>query len=1115
MRNRRILSSILILAVSASVLSFDALARLQRVRAAVSEDAAARPATDTTGWFPLTLPWDDASATLIDASDLLVDAPGEDPATVIDARGFVQTDADGHFRFANTGRRARFWGTSLTFSAVFPPSPAYPPGSGEFQDKDASEKLAGRLAKLGFNAVRMHHLDWGSRPSGIWQDNTANTQVMDPVQLGRLDYLIYQFKRHGIYVDLNLHVSRTFTLGDGVTDAPEFAASGVAFNKGATLFDPVMIALEQKYAGQLLNHVNPYTGLAYKDDPVILTTETTNEDSFSLAWGADQLNHREGDASSFPNFSSQELDGWTETAGRGPAINRLRNPGFEVGMTDWLTWTNGSAQATFTVDPNAYEGNQALKVEVTQAGGTSWQVQFMQSNLALQAGKTYRLRFAARASQPTTIRGAVGRDSEPWDTLGWEQAISVGTNWQAYTYQFTATETIFGGSRVSFDLEQALRTVWFDSFLLQEVDAFEGWNGWLEDRYGSTAAVQAAWAPAGGTVSETEKLTNGSFESGLEPWGTMAIAPAAASFTVDATTASAGTHSLKVQVSAVDGTGWHVQFSQGGFGVTAGQAYRLSFDAKASAAGGFNASVTQNHDPWQGLGLWGTAEPATSWQPFEFVFAAAADEADAHIAFDLGQSVRTVWIDNVSLKPFNLAGLLPGESLEADNVARIRRSEVAAYTPQRLRDTLRFYDETQAAFFSGMRDYIHNALGSHSLNTGTASYIDSLADIHAMAQLDFLDNHRYWDHPYWVGVPGWSPTGWFINNQAWVNAPFANLFGLADTAVQGKPFTVTEFNEPFPNRYAAEAPLLLVAFANLQDWDALFQFAYTGDQLSYDADHVKGFFDLAGNPIATGLMPVAARLFLSRQSAPAPTVSLLRYTQDERYDSALSGWGGSVAQYLQDSKGADPAAAFGSRVRIADFDAAAPVTPTLPTPAGPVYTSAGSQLRWDVSDPARGLVSFNAPHAQGAVGFLAGRSVTLSNLALSMPADTAQFAAIVAQSRDGQPLAASRQVLLSVFTRVENTGQVWNSDETSLDDRWGRPPTLIEPLRMTVTLTMNDPAAVRVWALDETGAPETPVTATVTAPNRLRFSVDTGVHKTMWYALSRLQKTYLPLCLRR
>jgi hypothetical protein len=50
--------------------------------------------------------------------------------------------------------------------------------------------------------------------------------------------------------------------------------------------------------------------------------------------------------------------------------------------------------------------------------------------------------------------------------------------------------------------------------------------------------------------------------------------------------------------------------------------------------------------------------------------------------------------------------------------------------------------------------------------------------------------------------------------------------------------------------------------------------------------------------------------------------------------------------------------------------------------------------------------------------------------------------------------------------------------------------------------------------LDETGTQVTPVNAVVIDPNRLRFTVDTGLHKTLWYALLRPNKTYLPLCLR-
>jgi hypothetical protein len=447
-------------------------------------------------------------------------------------------------------------------------------------------------------------------------------------------------------------------------------------------------------------------------------------------------------------------------------------------------------------------------------------------------------------------------------------------------------------------------------------------------------------------------------------------------------------------------------------------------------------------------------------------------------------------------------------------VARLRRDELAVFTPQRVRDTLQFYDETQAAFFAAMREAVQDDLGSRSLNTGTASYIASLPDVRAMAALDFVDNHLYWDHPYWPDVPAWSPTGWFIHNHAWVNHPFEGLFDLAVTAVRGKPFTVTEFNEVFPNRHAVEGPLLMATFANLQDWDAVFMFAYTHDQVNYDAEHVTGFFDLAGNPVATGLMPVAARLFLGRQTAPAPTESLLAFTQAETYDSVRYGWAGGGADFLHQAKGVSKAAVFGSRMRTASFTATIPVTPTLPTPSGPVYNSAGGQLAWDVSDPERALFTFDAPQAQGAVGFLAGRAVALTNLTLAFPAGTAPFSAVTLQTQDGQPISTSEKLLLGAFTRVENTAMVWNDDETSLDDRWGTPPALIEPVHFTITLALSDTSGLQVWALDERGAPHHPLAHQVPAPGRVRFVVDTGTDVALWYAVRRVPTVYLPTVMR-
>lgn len=53
--------------------------------------------TNTTGWFPFTPSGSDSVKTWTSAAALLLDSPTDNPATLIDRRGFVQTNANGQF----------------------------------------------------------------------------------------------------------------------------------------------------------------------------------------------------------------------------------------------------------------------------------------------------------------------------------------------------------------------------------------------------------------------------------------------------------------------------------------------------------------------------------------------------------------------------------------------------------------------------------------------------------------------------------------------------------------------------------------------------------------------------------------------------------------------------------------------------------------------------------------------------------------------------------------------------------------------------------------------------------------------------------------------------------
>ena len=171
-------------------------------------------------------------------------------------------------RFANDKGRVRLHATNLTGPANFP-------------THEEAERLAARLARFGINCVRLHYFDsyylrdhfMLSAQPGILDESGETKRVFDPAQRDRQDYLVAQFKKRGIYVDMNLHVARHLGEADGI---PKGATDR---NKGFNMFYPRLIALQKEYAKELLSHVNPYTGLSYLKDPVVAVVELNNEEA--------------------------------------------------------------------------------------------------------------------------------------------------------------------------------------------------------------------------------------------------------------------------------------------------------------------------------------------------------------------------------------------------------------------------------------------------------------------------------------------------------------------------------------------------------------------------------------------------------------------------------------------------------------------------------------------------------------------------------------------------------------------------------------------------------------------------------------------------------------------
>ncbi len=233
-----------------------------------ADDAASVQRDDTANWFPYPV---GSAGVPVDLSFLNRDRQGRFiPAG---AHGFVRVKGDG-FEFAD-GTPVRFWGVNCTAAAVL--------GS-----EQRAVQLAERLARLGCNVVRLHHLDSWANPIIDYDHPDGTTQNMNPRALRLLDRFVFEMKQRGIYTVLDPWVQRCFKPGDGVAD---YGRLGRRDNFGLhpyIYFDARMQELIQKQWEQVWTHVNEFTGVAYKDEPAIALTEVINEGLLTSLSGVTQ-----------------------------------------------------------------------------------------------------------------------------------------------------------------------------------------------------------------------------------------------------------------------------------------------------------------------------------------------------------------------------------------------------------------------------------------------------------------------------------------------------------------------------------------------------------------------------------------------------------------------------------------------------------------------------------------------------------------------------------------------------------------------------------------------------------------------------------------------------------
>jgi Carbohydrate binding domain len=605
------------------------------------------------------------------------------------------------------------------------------------------------------------------------------------------------------------------------------------------------------------------------------------------------------------------------------------------------------------------------------------------------------------------------------------------------------------------------------------------WNDWLAKKYGSRDKLKAVWAVGESPLGEN-LLVDPVADGQIDPkWNVEQHDSAHMDASV--VNGSDGQPAVQLSITAVDDTNWHLQFDQPGLKVEKGKFYTVSFTAAADHPGAIAIAVSQAHAPWNGLGLQG--EVSLDQTPKDFTLGFTANESDdnARLMFVVGQKINTITLSHVQLREGGRLGLREGEELSSEKSPVQSPATGRPETAARSADWYQFLHDTEEKYYVQMHDFLKNDLAVKCPITGTIGF--GPLGTAVQAKMDFVDAHAYWDHPTFPHRQ-WDQADWRIENRSMVDQPDrATLFGLAATRVAGKPFTVTEYNHAAPNEWQAECIPLIASYAALQNWDAVFLFAYSHDA-NYESDKMNGYFNFEGNPLKMPLMPMGARISLgTSQLAPAneevlsiPADRLIPGTQ--RYSLDMTG-------FLRDVAGIDRNEFLANQIAIS-FENRAPQKIAL-----------DSRAKWTAQGPGTGRYLFRDPSAAVFVGFSAG-AMPIDMGPVKVESLDTLFATIMVVSADpSKTIDQSDRLLITAIARAQNTGMQWDAQRLSVGTHWGTAPTQIEVVHGTISVDGNWKHA---FALDPHGQPAANDSA---KPDENKTTIRLGDSAAVAYELTR------------
>lgn len=558
---------------------------------------------------------------------------------------------------------------------------------------------------------------------------------------------------------------------------------------------------------------------------------------------------------------------------------------------------------------------------------------------------------------------------------------------------------------VEIDNETSLLQAWqtggLDKYLLGDYRGeFQWqWNQFLREKYASTEALGSAWGS--GEASGPELLSKDA-----KQWRLEVLSPAQAGLEV----VRGDPPTIRITVHR---GGAPVILKQVAISTAADRPYLAEVEIRADLPDGASRSVywdiQEDINPRRIL-RGKTIAVTNQWQKFAMaVTSPVATDGTGRFALSVEDIQFPIYVRNWS---FGLAprwGLKGGETIGDANVGLVGEEE--APTLARANDYLLFLSNRDANYLRTVLGAVRSAAGNLVPVGGTQMGYGGLLNLDSHAELDFQDNHFYVDHYNFPHAP-WDGRDWRIRDSSAVGSGLGAFLNMAAARQAGKPYTVSEFNEPWPNTHGSEIDVALAAFGAFQDWDSIMHFAYSHSR-NWD-DGVPNGFNIHGDWTKFPNFGQAAWLFRSGAIQNGRQPLEIPISQDLRLQAGREKANGNISTFLATHVGCDSAVAFLHPLsvrRVQDHEAFRPHADDFPPAVlSSPFDSDNGEL---VYDRERKRFLILATQATGVIGFVGTDTASLTSMDVKLGPSARGFASILLTALDGQALGKSRHLLLS------------------------------------------------------------------------------------------------------